>query len=72
MTLEENLRSVSEELNALKEHRADVNDKLRETRALIGDMISDRDALQSELYDIDARLNTLRTVLTTLAEAARP
>lgn len=72
MTLEENLRSVSEELNALKTHRADVNDRLRDTRALIGDMISDRDALQSELYDIDARLNTLRTVLTTLAEAARP
>ena len=72
MTLEENLKIISEELSALKEHRADVNDKLRDTRALIGDMISDRDALQSELYDIDARLNTLRTVLTTLAEAARP
>jgi len=72
MTLEENLKTISEELTALKEHRADVNDKLRDTRALIGDMISDRDALQSELYDIDARLNTLRTVLTTLAEAARP
>ena len=72
MTIEENLRSVNEELDALKKRRADVNDKLRDTRALIGDMISDRDALQSELYDIDVKLNTVRTVLTTLAEAARP
>ena len=72
MTIEESLRSVNEELDALKKRRADVNDRLRDTRALIGDMISDRDALQSELYDIDVKLNTVRTVLTTLAEAARP
>lgn len=72
MSLEEKLKTISEDIASLKTHRADVNDKLRDTRALIGDMICDRDALQSELYDIDARLTTLRTVLTTLAEAARP